>query len=102
MPSDRKIFTDEAPGWLWRAIQARRADALVDGDRHFLMMGNQDLGAAVTHRPGPDGNCLDLAHVVVGAGPAPWPCRQATILLRRYRHDMGWRPHWDNLIEGDG
>ena len=94
---DRMIFTAEAPGWLWRAIQARRQDARVDGDTHALMLGNQDLGAAEIHKPDGQGACLGC----LPAATMPWPCRQATVLLRRYRDDVGWRPHWGGYIEGD-
>jgi hypothetical protein len=90
--SDRKIFGQEAPSWLWRAIQARRQDAIRDGDTHTRLLGDQDLDAAELHKPEASGRCRGCL------GMEQWPCRQARVLLRRHRGDVGWRPHWDEFI----
>jgi hypothetical protein len=97
MTSDRKIFIDEAPGWLWRAIRAQYADARIDGDGNTLQLLALETGQANLHRPTNVGVCLGC----LPDGTMPWPCRQAGHLLRRHRGEVGWRPHWDELIEGE-
>lgn len=93
---DRKIFGQEAPSWLKRAIRVCLHEAARDGSTGQQLAYVQELVTATAHAPTPDGICRGCLPV----DTRPWPCHEARHLLRQHRGEAGWRPHWDQHIEG--
>lgn len=95
MATDKRIFIDESPAWLWRAIKIRLHGA-EQGDhlgQHLTL--SQELEGAELHKPAPGGMCAGC----LPADTVSWPCRWARHLLRQHRGEVGWRPHWGPFID---
>lgn len=91
------IHAEDFLGWLHRAIQIKRIEALDREDKQVIFLRLDELIIVAYHRPRLPP--APLSEQVCNCCGDPWPCKEILVLARDYRGQVAWRPHWDELLK---
>lgn len=91
------IHAGDFRDWLRWAIQIKREQNRKNQDGAALSDRRDELVIVASHlprlRPAP------ASEQVCVCCSNPWPCKQILITARDYRGQVGWPPHWDELLK---